>query len=209
MGAIWIWLGAALLYGAFRAWYDNWRGRMRPEEIERFLAGMKGTPGAALNDLDTLRRFLEADDGREFFMLNLVKLAPGEVPHPKTGEPTRAALLMREYISGFLSVLIRRGGHPALQAAKVGGYVDAWNVPPDPGWSFVGVVRYRSRRDMAELALDPRFTAAHPFKLAAIPVTASFPTAPRVALLLGPRIWVGLVLALLAALLHLGVVHGG
>jgi len=208
VNAIWIWLGALLLYGAFRAWYDNWRGPLRPDEIERFLAGMQGTPGAALNDLDTLRRFLEADDGREFFMLNLVKLAPGEVPHPKTGAPTRAALLLREYIGGFLSVMVRHAGHPALQATKVGGYVDAWNVPPDPGWSFVGVMRYRSRRDMAELVLDPRFTDAHPFKLAAIPMTASFPTAPHTVLLLGPRIWVGLVLALAAALLQLGLAHG-
>lgn len=203
MSALWIWLVAALLYAAFRAWYDNWRGPLRPEEVERFVAGFAGTPGAGLNDLDTLRRFLEADDGREFFMLNLVRLSPTSVPHPKTGVPAPAAALLREYIRGFLPVLVRHAGHPALQAAKIGGYVDAWNVPADPGWSFVGVMRYRSRRDMAELVLDPRFTAAHPFKLAAIPVTASFPTAPRVALLLGPRIWLGLALALVAALLQL------
>jgi hypothetical protein len=158
-----------------------------------------------MNDLDTVRRFLEADDGREFYMLNLVKLAPGEVPHPETGAPTRAGRLMRAYIAGFLPALLRRGGHPALQAAKVGGYVDAWNVPPDPGWSFVGMVRYRSRRDMAALTVDPRFTAAHPFKIAAIPVTASFPTARGFGLLLGPRLWVALVLALAAALLHLAL----
>lgn len=205
MNALWIWLGAGLLYAAFRAWYDNWRGPLRPDEIERFLSGMRGTLGAEVNDLGTLRRFLEADDGREFYMLNLVKLALGEVPHPKTGVPTSAGALMREYISGFLSVLIRRGGHPALQARKVGGYVDAWNVPPDPGWGFVALMRYRSRRDMAELSTDPRFTAAHPFKLAAIPVTASFPTAPGFGLLLGPRIWVALVLALAAALLQLAL----
>jgi len=46
-----------------------------------------------------------------------------------------------------------------------------------------------------------RFLAAHPFKFSAIPVTASFPTAPGFALLFGSRIWVGLVLALAAALL--------
>ncbi|RIL06342.1 MAG: hypothetical protein DCC71_07050 [Proteobacteria bacterium] len=197
----WVWTGAALLYAAFRVWYDNWRGALRPDEIERFLAALPGTPGAGGNDADTLRRFLEADDGREFWMLNLVRLASGDVPHPRTGAPTRAAALMREYVRGFLPVLIRHGGHPVLQARKIGGYVDAWNVPPDPGWSLVGVMRYRSRRDMVELASDPRFTAAHPFKFAAIPVTASFPTAPGLALLLGPRVWVALVLALGAALL--------
>jgi hypothetical protein len=205
MGALSIWLAAALVYAGFRAWYDNWRGTLRPDEIDRFVAALRGTPGGDVNDLDTLRRFFEADDGREFYMLNLVKLAAGELSHPKTGAPTRAGALMREYIRGFLPVLIRHGGHPALQAAKVGGYVDAWNVPPDPGWTIVGWVRYRSRRDMAELATDPRFTAAHPFKIAAIPVTASFPTKPSFALLLGPRVWVALVLALVAALLQLAL----
>jgi len=134
-----------------------------------------------------------------------VKIASGEVTHPITGAATRAGALMREYIRGFLPVLIRHGGHPALQAAKIGGYVDAWNVPPDSGWTIVGLVRYRSRRDVAELCTDPRFTAAHPFKIAAIPATASFPTSPGFALLLGPRVWLALVLALGAALLQLGL----
>jgi len=203
VSALWIWLAAGLLYAAFRLWYDNWRGPLRADEIEHFLAAMRDTPGAEFNDLETVRRFLESDDGREFWMLNLVRLAPGEVAHPRTGVPTRAGVLLREYIRGFLPTLVRHGGHPVLQAAKVGGYVDAWNVPADPGWSFVGVMRYRSRRDMAALAVDPRFTAAHPFKAAAIPVTFSFPTAPGTSFLLGPRLWVGLVLALAAALLHL------
>lgn len=56
---------------------------------------------------------------------------------------------------------------------------------------------------MMELATHPRFVAAHRFKSAAMPVTSSFPTAPGFGLYVGPRIWVGLVLALLAALAHL------
>ena len=205
MGALWIWLGAGGLYAAFRLWYDGWRGPLRPEEVESLLAALRETPGAELNDLDTLRRFLESDDGREFIMLNLVRVAPGAVPHPKTGAPTPAARLLREYIAGFLPALLRRGGHPALQARKIGGYVDAWNVAPDPGWSFVGMMRYRSRRDLAKLAIDPRFTAAHPMKAAALPVTFSFPTALGPGLLLGPRVWLALALALAAALLQLAV----
>jgi hypothetical protein len=203
MSALWIWLAAALVYAAFRLWYDNWRGPLRPEEVERFVAAVRGTSSGELNDLDVLRAFLESDDGREFYMLNLVRIAPGDVPHPKTGAPTSPVKLVREYIAGFLPTLIRHGGHPAFQARKVGGYIDAWNNAPDPGWSIVGMMRYRSRRDMALLATDPRFTAAHPFKAAAIPVTFSFPTAPAPGLLLGPRVWVALVLALVAALTQL------
>lgn len=205
MSAIWIWGGAAALYAAFRLWYDGWRRPLRPDEVESFLAALAGTPGAALNDLAVLRRFLSEDDGREFVMLNLVRLAPGDVAHPVSGAPTPAKRLMREYVAGFLPTLLKRGGVPALQARKIGGYVDAWNTAPDPGWTIVGLMRYRSRRDMAKLATDPRFVAAHPFKAAAIPVTFSFPTALGPGLLMGPRVWVGLALALAAALLQLAL----
>jgi len=101
------------------------------------------------------------------------------------------------------AALLRRGGVPALHAVKIGGCFDAWRVPRAPGWSLIGLMRYRSRRDMATLAIDPRFAHSHPFKAAALEETFSFPTAPRFALLVGPRVRVGLVVALAAALLQL------
>lgn len=200
---LWIWLGAALLYLVFRAWYDGWRGALTPEEVEVFLKRMEGSVPGDPGRLETLRSFLEQDDGREFVMMNLVRLAPEPVPHPETGVPTPGPRLLREYLRGFFPLLIRRAGHPVFQAAKVGGYLDAWQVESDPGWSFVGAVRYRSRRDMLELATHPRFTVAHPFKVAAMSATCAFPTSPRRGLYAGPRVWAALVLALLAALAHL------
>jgi len=198
-----IWIGAVVLYGAFRLWYDGRRRPLTTPEIDAFLAKLEGTPSAEVNDLVALRDFLARDDGREFMMLNLVKVNPALAPHPVTGVPTSAQRLMREYIREFLPIVVRHGGHPVMQAAKVGPYVDAWNVEPDPGWTMMGAVRYRSRRDMMELATDPRFLAKHPFKVAALSATYSFPTAPGVMLVAGPRVWVALVLALGAALLQL------
>lgn len=205
MNPLWIWLTAALLYAAFRLWYDGRRSPMRPEEIEQFLVALRGTQSGALNDEAVLRRFLEADDGREFFMLNLVRVEPAEAPHPITGAPTRGVALLLEYIAGFLPTLIRNGGHPAIHARKIGGLIDAWNAPPDPDWTFAGLVRYRSRRDLTRLVGDPRFAAAHPFKVAAMPATYSFPTVLGPRLLLGPRVWLALVLALGAALTQLAL----
>ena len=203
MDALWIWLAATATYLAFRAWYDGWRGPLRPEEIETYLKRIEASDLTNATNVETLRRFMEEDDGREFVMLNLVRLNPEPAPHPETGEPTPARELLRGYLGPFLPPLLRRAGHPLLQARKVGGYVDAWNVEPDPGWSFVGYMRYRSRRDLAELVATPSFAAGHPFKAAALPNTFSFPTQPMFSLYAGPRIWVGLLLALLAALAHL------
>jgi hypothetical protein len=75
-------------------------------------------------------------------------------------------------------------------------------VEPDPGWTFSGVIRYRSRRDLMELATDPRFSEIHAFKLAAIANTFAFPVAPS-RVHAGPKLLVPLVLALGAALAHL------
>jgi len=205
MGGVWVWLGAAVVYLAFRAWYDNWRGPLRAEEIEAYLERMKAAGFADARELETIRTFLEHDDGREFVMLNLVRLNPEPAPHPESGELTSAAKLLRGYLRSFLPQLLRRAGHPLLQARKVGGYVDTWNVEADPGWSFIGYMRYRSRRDMMELVATPSFLAAHPLKHAALRNTFSFPTQPAISLYAGPRIWVGLVLALAAALVHLAV----
>lgn len=200
-----IWLAAALAYGAFRLWYDNWRGPLTAAEVDDFVARLAASPGAAVNDMDTLRAFLAADDGREFVMLNLVRLNPQPIADPETGALVPAPQAIRRYMRAFFPLLLRRAGHPAIVARPLGGYVDAWNVEPNPGWSMVGWMRYRSRRDMAVLATDPRFFAAHPFKIAAMPATFSFPTAPQLQVSLSPRLWVGLVLALAAALAHLAV----
>ncbi len=110
---------------------------------------------------------------------------------------------MRRYSDPFVRALLRKGGHPGMVGAKVGPYVDAWNVEGDPGWSIFGLMRYRSRRDMLAMVRDPRFTEIHPYKLLGIPTTFSFPTQRQVSVYMGPRVWVALVLALAAALVQL------
>jgi hypothetical protein len=202
-GAWWAWLVALVLYGLFRLWYDNWRGPLSPGEIDAFMAKSAETKMGDYSDPAVVRAFLEADDGREFIMSNLVSVHVTEVPHPLTGVPTKGLALLQDYGMRFVKVLLRHGGHPMLAMRKVGGYVDAWNTPPDPGWHVVGAMRYRSRRDMMELATDPSLRDVHPLKTAGTAATFSFPTQVILGFALRPRAWVALVLALLAALAHL------
>lgn len=204
LGAWWVWPLALLLYGAFRLWYDNWRGPLRTDEIERFMAAVSHLGGTT--DLVALRAFLEADDGREFVMSNLVRVHPGEVAHPHTGAATPGLALLQAYARRFVRLLLRHGGHPLLALRKVGGYVDAWNVAPDPGWHVVGAMRYRSRRDLMRIALHPALGPVHLLKSAGTAMTFSFPTQPVVSGALRPRAAVALLLALAAALVHLASV---
>jgi hypothetical protein len=205
MTGLGIWLCAIAAYATFIGWYYNWRRPLSAAEadqaIDRLL--VVDPDAGSRNDLETLRRFLAADDGRQFFMLNLVRLADGLVADPETGAMTPARALMQRYTNVFLPALLRRGGHPVFAARKVGGYVDAWGAPADPGWTLVGYVRYRSRRDLVALVCDPRFPGAHAFKAAAMPITFSFPTQPFLLTFASPGVMVGVLIALIAALVHL------
>ncbi|MGV0991173.1 MAG: hypothetical protein ACOYB7_02870 [Mycobacterium sp.] len=209
MSGWWVWLVAATIYVGFRLFYDNWRGRLTPGEIDTFLAQAEQQGAGVGNDLATVRTFLEADDGREFVMVNLVRVPDEMVTHPDTGAQVPAREMMQAYTKAFVPLLLRHGGHPALATRKVGGYVDSWMVGPDPGWTIVGFMRYRSRRDMIKMVVDPAFAAAHRFKPLGIAETFSFPTQPFLRAYISPRVSVFLVLALAAALAQLAILASG
>ncbi len=201
-----IWGAAALLYGAFWLWYVGIPRPLTAAEIDAHLAQISAS-NLAIDParLATVREFLEADDGGEFFMLNLVRLQDGDVTAPGESQPRPAREVLDGYTSHFMPALFRRAGHPAFFGRAAARYVEHWGVEPDPGWSFAAAIRYRSRRDMIELVTDPRFAGAHAFKNAGMSATLAFPTAPGF-VVLGPKIWVGLALALVAALSHIGLV---
>lgn len=207
---VWIIWGAALLaYVAFRLWYDNWSGPLKPAEIDALLGQIAGRFEGTGNSVDILRAFLEADDGREFVMLNLVKAQMEQVEDPKSGEMVQGVDLLKRYSKRFMPVLLRNGGHPGMIGRKVGGYIDAWNTEADPNWTIFGLMRYRSRRDMMKLVMDPSFMEGHPNKLLGTLATFSFPTQRVLSLYVSPRVTVALVLALLAALAHIALLTCG
>lgn len=205
MASFWTWAAAAILYAVFLAWHQNWRGRLSPAEIEATLAKLQaqGAGDNGRNDLSTLKAFLQADDGRPFHMLNVVRLASGPVRDP-LGREGSARQVMAGYTRMFLPALLARGGYPAFAARKVGGYFDTWGVEPGPDWSFIALMRYRSRRDLAKLVCDPRFSGAHEFKFAAMPQTFNFPAHRLGGLMIQPPVWVAIVLGLAAAVTQIG-----
>ena len=200
--ALSLWGTALALYAAFWLWYVGIPNPLTPAEVDAALAQVEVSQRPTPAQMTALRAFLEADDGGEFFMLNLVRMQPGEVEVPGGGAREPAPRALERYTGPFLGALLRRAGHPAFVAPAAGTYLERWNVAPDPGWSFAGVIRYRSRRDMIELVTDPAFEPWHAHKLAAIATTLAFPVAPA-RVWIGPRIWVALVVALLALALQL------
>jgi hypothetical protein len=198
---IWkIWILVPVIYAVFSFWYFNWQSPVTSEEVDGFMEAFDKVEGSKHTDRTTFRQFLEEDDGGEFVMLNQVQLHPGEVAHPLSGKPMRASDLLGEYFGPFALSLFKRGGHPVFQARTVGSNIDSWNADANVGFGTTAMMRYKSRRDLVELVLDPAFADAHIYKLAAIERTVSYPTRIMMSASLRPPVAVLLVLMLLASL---------
>ena len=200
-----IWVFAFLAYLAFRLWYDGFRKPLTPDEIEHFVQIIEKltSEGHVTPDIATIRKLMEKDDGKEVILVNLIKFNSSPMPDPDTGQDVTVGTVLTKYAKPIMGKIMRRGGHPVINMRGAGGYIDGWNTPPDPNWSMVSLVRYRSRRDLLLVMTDPVVEEIHKYKIAAMRQTFSTPTQPHTALWASPRLSVALVLALLASLLQL------
>jgi hypothetical protein len=196
---LWFVLGA--LYALFLAWYDGGGGPLSPAEVERYV-GLLEERGVAAERIAKVREFLEADRGSDFVMANFIhfRAEPLQVGEVRAGDSAQQAL--DRYMAHMYPALLRRACHPVIAGPVMARALDVWGVENAEQWSMVGLVRYRSRRDMIEIATDPAFRDAHRYKDAAMEQTIAIPIEPAFELG-GPRALVAGALLLLGSLLRL------
>ena len=180
----WLWAGPLLAWLAFCFWYGNTAGPLSAEEIERF-AEQARQSGRAEAQIADLRRFMEQDDGDQFLMVNLLLLAgsgaagaSGAASGPSVPSGESSEALMARYMEYMLPAMLRRASHPALVGPALFQAMDLAGIEGAEDWGSVGLVRYRSRRDLMEIALNPVFAGKHEFKIAALEKTIAVPVAP-------------------------------
>lgn len=187
-----IWIIALSLYALFWLWYCGVKGRLSKHEVEIFISSFEAK-GLSERALSNIREFLEQDDGREFFMVNLL-----EIKSPKR----ESQQLLMGYFKKFMSGMIPRGGHPLFLAKAAAKNIENLNCDHADNWSSVGIIRYRSRRDFAQVVLKTFGSEHHADKLSSLEKTLAFPSTTN--LLIGsPRIIVALVLGLVASIIHI------
>ena len=183
-----IWIIALLLYALFWLWYCGVKGRLSKHEVEIFISSFEAK-GLSESALLNIREFLEQDDGREFFMVNLL-----EIKSPKR----ESQKLLMGYFKKFMSGMIPRGGHPLFLAQAAAKNIENLNCEHADDWSSVGIIRYRSRRDFAQIVLKTFGSEHHSDKLLSLKKTLAFPSTTT--LFFGsPKIIIALVLGLAAA----------
>jgi hypothetical protein len=188
-----VWAGLLLVYVLFRSWYDGGGGPLGADEVQRYVALFEER-GAEPAQLEALREFLAGDTGSDFVMANFI--------HFREGPDAQRDL--ERYMAFMFPQMLQRACHPVLMGPAVARALDLWGIEDGDRWSLVGLVRYRSRRDLVEIATHPAFADAHRYKAAAIEQTIAVPIEPS--LQLGsPRWWVGGALVALGALLQLAL----
>ncbi|MGB1245344.1 MAG: hypothetical protein ACPG88_07935 [Porticoccaceae bacterium] len=189
ISAIGLWSAVALIYAIFWVWYVGLKGKLSETEVEHYMRRIEES-GLASDKAAILRRFLAEDDGREWFMINLLDLKS-----PKR----ESAKLLQSYSKIFMAGMFKSAGHPFFIANAQAKNIENLHCDQADNWTIAGIVRYRSRRDCVETFLATFGSDHHADKLAALEKTLAFPA--TTSLLMGsPRVLVALVLALIAAI---------
>ena len=184
---IWIVMGG--LYAVFWLWYSGFKGKLTQTEVDYYMQQFESR-GVNADNLANLQHFLEKDDGREWFMINLL-----ELKSPKR----ESSKLLQRYTKTFMAGMFRRAGHPFFVAVAAAKNIENLNCDDADNWSSTGIVRYRSRRDCAETLLETFGSDHHADKLASLTKTLAFPATAN--LLMGsPRVLVAMSVALIGAM---------
>lgn len=173
----------ALLYALFHLWYGGTGSPMAPSEAQELVDRIEARARAAnadAYDAELIRSFrvlAERDDGGEFYMLNLMRFREKAQYPPslatKYGADVREAA--RRYNEAVVPALLRRASLPVLLGEYAGPFIPASGAER---WDQVGIVRYRSRRDMLEMALALARSGDGVHKRASIEHTVVFPVEP-------------------------------
>jgi hypothetical protein len=185
-----------IVYVVFFAWYTNLSGPLDSDEIADYLDRFE-TAELAPERIAMLRRFMEEDSGDDFYMLNALDLRaePERVGEVAVGETSEE--VMGRYMAHMYPELFRRACHPVLYGQAVAPALDLVGIEGAEEWTAAAMFRYRSRRDMLDIATNPAFRANHRYKFAALDKTIAYPIEPLINL--GePRFLVALILLVIA-----------
>lgn len=193
----WIWVVLLGIYAVFFSWYTSFGGPLSDEEIEFYINRFESRePAPTPERIELMRKFMEEDTGDDFVMVNVIDLydTPLQVEGVEPGETSEEVLA--KYMEYMIPALVSRACHPIFMGYAAAPALDLMNADAMEHWSQGAGMRYRSRRDMLEIAGNPEFAGRHEFKIASMRKTIAFPIDPWFQLG-DPRLVLALVLGLL------------
>ena len=153
---------AVFILMALMYWYQ-WSARiLTSSEVDAYLATIQAQsqdPGPR-HDLPALRGFLEQDDGKPIYTVNLYQFNKVADYPEGSGFSGTGEEAYDRFSSVMVSLMARRGSHPI--------YGSSWADEASSAWDRIVIVRYRSRRDLADLFATEAFAEASLHKWASL-----------------------------------------
>jgi hypothetical protein len=117
------------------------------EKINQLSETLGGEP-----DIKQLKEFFYSDDGEAFYTVNLYKYHD-EVRSMTSDADSLSGLEVYDRFSAvMIKLLFKNHSYPVFGSN--------WLDLSDNDWDRIVIVRYRSRKDMAEIYSDPKFVIA-------------------------------------------------
>ena len=173
MSILKIWLPISFLYLIFFLWYTNLSGPLSDEEIEFFVETL--SERSDMERKEILLNFMKEDDGRDFYMINLLDNKESPITMEATGEGATAMDLQAHYMEYMFPEMLKRATHPIFFENVLGSALDILAAPGMENWEIVAIFRYRSRRDLLEIGANPIFFERHDYKIEGLDKTIAIP----------------------------------
>jgi len=171
---LFLWIIPLLIYLVFVFWYTDFKGPITDKEINHLVSTLEKR-GVDDEILKTWIPFFKNDTGNEFFMVNAIDMRddPSQAKGNENG--TTVNEQMAEYMKFMYGHLLKRASHPVMIGDAVHTALDLYGIENAEKWDMAALFRYRNRRVLLEIMLDPRSDDSHDFKLAALEKTISYP----------------------------------
>jgi len=196
----WMWLVLAILYTGFFSWYTSFGGPLSQEEMDHYYKMLEArNSDGSPEQRARLRKFMEEDTGDDFVMINVIDMYEEPMQISGVSSSDTSEDVLDRYMEYMYPALFTRACHPILFGEAANQAMDLMNAPGMEQWTRGAAMRYRSRRDMLEIASNPAFAGAHDFKIAAMAKTIAFPIDPWFHLG-DPRLLLALLLGLAGSL---------
>ncbi len=170
------WFIFAVIYLIFFFWYTNTSGPLSPAEIDLVIDRIdKGESTISKEDRSSFLRFLRNDDGGDFYMVNFLDINENPPTMEKTGESATASDLLDYYMEYMYPELFMRASHPVFAGNVSASALDHIGAEETKEWDRTAIMRYRSIRDMLEIANNEIFSERHEYKINALIKTIAIP----------------------------------
>jgi hypothetical protein len=159
-----------VLYLAFWAWHSPWVQKLTKAEIDHYMAILEKLP-LPPEEVKAIaarfRRWAEADDGKPFYMFNLIHFFPQLRTFPGAPEFQGTPQESNAYYMKSLKWLwLRHAAYPTFDGVPQAD--NLINMQPERTWGQVTVVRYPNRRTLLQLLSDPAYAPVEPYKFMAM-----------------------------------------